>query len=186
MAYWKPHLVFSPVNKKLALRLLAPIMLVTGLSVVGAKEKALPNLWQEIPAAIEKNVHQGAMTDIQPFFAAAFVFAILAILFLVMILSRALDIQLLFFAAQASFALSLLWVVCAVMSLLPPSLMGLHRVFIVLIVAFTILSQFIRGGTIRYYWSRRHLGDLATQTLFIGTYLAFAWPPLKFALSGGH
>lgn len=184
MTHWKPHHIFSSVNKKLAWRLLAPILIVTGISGAGAKEKALPNLWQEILPAIEKNVHQGATSDLQPFFAAAFVFSILAILFLVMILSRAVDIQLAYFAARASFALSLLWLVCAVMSLLPSSLMGLHRIFVVLVVAATIGSQFVRGGTVKYYWNGRHFGDLAIQVVFIGTYLAFAWLPLKFALIG--
>jgi hypothetical protein len=101
-----------------------------------------------------------------------------------MVLSRAVDIQLAYFAGRASFALSLLWFTCAVMSLLPPSLMGLHRVFVVLVVLATLGSQFIRGGTIRYYWDQRYYGDLATQVVFVGTYLAFAWFPLHFALTG--
>ena len=184
MTHWKPHLIFSSVNKKLAWRLLAPILIITGISGVGAKGRVLPNLWQEIPAAIEKNVHQGATADLQPFFSAAFVFSVLAILFLVMIISRAVDIQLVYFAARASFALSLLWLVCAVMSLLPASLMGLHRIFVVLVVAATIGSQFVRGGTMKYYWNKRYFGDLAIQVVFTGTYLALAWPPLKFALIG--
>lgn len=184
MAYWKPDLVFSPVNKEVAWRLLVPMMLVTGISGIGAKQMALPNLWQEILPAIEKNVHHGATIDLQPYFAAAFVFSILGILFLVMVLTRAVDIQLLYFAGAASFALSFLWLVCAVMSLLPASLMGLHRVFVVIVVLATIGSQFVRGGTVRYYWGRSHYGDLATQVVFIGTYLALSWLPLKFALIG--
>lgn len=183
MADWIPRLVFSPVNKRLARWLLASMMLVTGISGLGAKEKALPNLWTEILPAIERNAH-GAALDIQPYFAASFVFSILGILFLVMILSRSVDIQLVYFAGQASFALSLLWLVCAVMSLLPSSLMGLHRVFIVLVVLATLGSQFVRGGTVRYYWTGKHYGDLAAQVVFIGSYLTLAWIPLKFALSG--
>jgi hypothetical protein len=176
--------VFSAVNKKVAWRLLFPMMLVTGISGIGAKEMALPNLWQEILPAIEENVHHGAALNLQPYFAAAFVFSILGILFLVMVLTRAVDIQLLYFAGKASFALSFLWLVCAVMSLLPASLMGLHRIFVIIVVLATIGSQFKRGGTIRYYWSGRHYGDFATQVVFIGTYLALAWLPLKFALIG--
>ena len=101
-----------------------------------------------------------------------------------MVLTRAVDIQLLYFAGTASFALSSLWFVCAIMSLLPASWMGLHRVFVIIVVVATIGSQFIRGGTVRYYWSTRRFGDLATQVVFIGTYLAFAWIPLRFALTG--
>jgi hypothetical protein len=157
---------------------------VTGISGAGAREKALPNLWKEILPAIERNVDHGAVVDIQPYFAASFVFSVLGILFLVMVLSRAVDIQLAYFAGRASFALSFLWLVCATMSLLAASLMDLHRVFVVLVVVATLGSQFVRGGTVRYYWSERHYGDLATQVMFIGTYLAFAWLPLKFALTG--
>lgn len=181
---WIPRLVFSSVNKRVALRLLLPMVVVTGISGVGAKEQALPSLWNEILPAIEENVRQGATRSVQPYFAASFVFAILGILFLVMVLSHAVDIQLAYFAGRASFALSLLWFTCAVMSLLPPSLMGLHRVFVVLVVLATLGSQFIRGGTIPYYWDQRYYGDLATQVVFIGTYLAFAWLPLRFALTG--
>jgi uncharacterized integral membrane protein len=184
MSRWIPRLVFSSVNRSVAWRLLVPMMFVTGISGAGAKEMALPNLWQDILPAIERNVGPGATPDMQPYFAAAFVFSVLGILFLVMVLSRAVDIQLVYFAGRASFALSLLWLVCAVMSLLPPSLMGLHRVFVVLVVVSTVGSQFVRGGTVRYYWSEGHYGDLATQVVFMGTYLAFAWLPLRFALSG--
>jgi hypothetical protein len=160
------------------------MLLITGLSGAGAKEQALPNLWKDIVPAIEANVRHGATHDIQPFFAASFVFSVLGIVFLTMILSRAVDIQLVYFAARASFALSFLWFVCAVMSLLPASLMGLHRVFIVLVVAATVGSQFVRSGTVRYYWENRHYGDLATQVVFISTYLALTWLPLRFALTG--
>ena len=66
MADWKPRLVFSSVNKKVAWRLLVPMMLVTGISGIGAKEMALPNLWQAIPSAIEKNVQHGVMSNLQP------------------------------------------------------------------------------------------------------------------------
>ncbi|HUP62698.1 MAG TPA: hypothetical protein VNA69_20015 [Thermoanaerobaculia bacterium] len=184
MAYWIPRLVFSPVNKDVAWRLLLPMLVVTGISGVGAKEQALPGLWKEILPAIETNLLHGAAHNVQPYFAASFVFAILGILFLVMILTRAVDIQLAYFAGRASFALSFLWFICAVLSLLPNSFMGLHRVFVVLVVAATVGSQFIRGGTITYYWTQRHYGDLVTQVIFIGTYLAFAWLPLRFALTG--
>lgn len=180
VARWIPNLVFSSVNRKVAWRLLVPMMLVTGLSGAGA----LPNLWQQILPAIEKNVKTGATIDMQPYFAVAFVFSILGILFMVMILSRGVDIQLLYFAGSASFALSLVWFICAVMSLLPASLMGVHRIFIFLVVAASVGSQFVRGGTVHYYWSERYYGDLATQIVFIGTYLALAWLPLKFALTG--
>lgn len=181
---WIPRLVFSPVNKRVVRRLLLPMLIVTGISGAGAKEQALPSLWKTIIPAIEANVQHGAMRDVQPYFAAAFVFAILGILFLIMILTRAVDIQLMYFAGRASIGLSFLWFICAVLSLLPGSFMGLHRVFIVLVVAATLAMQFVRGGTIRYYWDRRHYGDLATQIIFIGTYLAFAWLPLRFALIG--
>ena len=184
MAHWLPRLVFSPVNRTVAWRLLLPMLVVTGISGVGAKEQALPSLWKQILPAIEENVHSGAVHDVQPYFAASFVFSILGILFLVMILSRAVDIQLAYFAGRASFALSFLWFICAVMSLLPGSLMGLHRVFLILVVAATVGSQFIRGGTVRFYWNEGHYGDLAAQVVFIGTYLAFAWLPLRFALTG--
>lgn len=158
---------------------------LTGLSAAGGKEKVLPGLWQEIPAAIEHAVGHGATANMRPFFAAAFIFSIIGILLLVMILSRAVDIQLLYFGALASFALSLVWLVCAVMSLLPSSFMGLHRVFIILVVAGTLASLFFRGGTLLYYWRERFYGDLTLQIVFIGTYyLAFAWLPLKFALAG--
>lgn len=183
-AQWLPRLVFSSVNRTLAWRLLIPMMLLTGIGAAGAKQMALPNVWHEIIPAIEKNVGHGASISIQPYFAAAFVFSVLGILFMVMILSRAVDIQLVYFAGRASFALSLVWIVCAVMSLLPASLMGLHRVFVVLVVGATLGSQFVRGGTVKYYWMRRYYGDLATQIVFIGTYLAFAWLPLRFALFG--
>jgi uncharacterized integral membrane protein len=184
MAHWIPLLVFSSVNKRVAWRLLLPMLVVTGISGAGAKEKALPSLWKEILPAIEENVRHGAMHDVQPYFGASFVFAILGILFLVMVLSRAVDIQLAYFAGRASFALSFLWFICAVMSLLPASLMGLHRIFVVLVVLATLGSQFIRGGTIKFYWDQHYYGDLATQVVFIGTYLAFAWLPLRFALTG--
>src|ERR1051326_2870363 len=186
MSDWLPRLVFTPVNKKVAFRLMAPMLVVTGISGIGAQKLALPNLWKNIGPAIEANVGRDVTHHIQPFFAASFVFAILGILFLVMILSQAVDIQLAYFAGRASFALSFLWFICAVMSLLPASLMGLHRVFVVLVVASTVGSQFIRGGTIRYYWMKRHYGDLATQVIFIGTYLALAWLPLRFALTGSR
>jgi uncharacterized integral membrane protein len=184
MSHWTPRLVFAPVNRRVAWKLLVPMLLITGISGAGAKEQALPNLWKDIVPAIEANVQHGATRDVQPYFAASFVLSALGILFLVMILSRAVDIQLAYFAGRASFALSFLWFVCAVMSLLPSSLMGLHRVFIVLVVAATVGSQFVRGGTIRYYWEKSHYGDLATQVVFIGTYLALAWLPLRFALTG--
>lgn len=183
MANWLPRLVFAPVNRRVAWRLLAPMLLITGFSGAGAKEQALPSLWRDIVPAITENVN-GATHDVRPYFAAAFVFSILGILFLLMILSRAVDIQLAYFAGRASFALSFLWFVCAVMSLLPDSLMGLHRIFVVLVVLATVGSQFIRGGTVRYYWSNGHFGDLATQVVFIGTYLALTWLPLRFALIG--
>jgi len=183
MSRWLPRLVFAPVNKKVALRLLVPMLVVTGISSAGAKEQALPSLWRNIVPAIEKNIQQGTH-NVQPYFAASFVFAVVGILFLVMILTRAVDIVLVYFAARASFALSFLWFICALMSLLPGSLMGLHRVFIVLIVAFTLGSQFTRGGTIRYYLDEHHYGDFATQVVVIGTYLAFAWLPLRLAIIG--
>ncbi|MEZ4862265.1 MAG: hypothetical protein R3C14_13190 [Caldilineaceae bacterium] len=181
---WMPNLIFSSVNKKLAWRLLLPMMIITGISGVGGQEKVLPNLWDEILPAIERNVEYGAANDMAPYFAASFVFSILGILFLIMVLTRAVDLQLVYLAGRASFALSLLWLVCALMSVLPPSLMGLHRIFIVLIVAATIASQFIRGGTIKYYWMREHYGDLVVQIVMLATYMVFAWIPLRFALTG--
>jgi len=179
-----PNLIFSPVNKKLARRLLFALLVVTGISGAGAKQEALPNLWRVIPQTLEQNVSRGATADLRPYFAVSFVFSILGILFLVMILTRAADIQLFYLAGGASFALSLLWFICAVMSLLPPSLMGLHRVFVVLVVAATIAAQFISSGTAKFYLIRRSYGDLATQVVFLTTYLIFAWEPLKFALIG--
>jgi hypothetical protein len=181
---WLPRLVFSSVNKRLAWGLLIPVMVLTGISGVGAKEKALPSLWGDILPAIQKNVGHEPVYNIQPYFAAAFVFSVLGILFMVMILSRAVDIQLVYLAGRASFALSLLWVVCAVMSLFPASLMGLHRIFVILVVAATLCSQFVRGGTLTYYRKEKYYGDFITQIVFVGTYLAFAWLPLKFALFG--
>src|ERR1051326_6293007 len=159
MADWKPRLVFSSVNKKVAWRLLVPMMLVTGISGIGAKEMALPNLWQEIPSAIEKNVQHGVMSNLQPFFAAAFVFSILGILFLVMVmvLTRAVDIQLLYFAGTASFALSFLWFVCAIMSLLPASWMGLHRVFVIIVVVATKCGAVENCANINRALDARHL-----------------------------
>jgi hypothetical protein len=182
MAYWYPRLVFSSVNKKLAWRLLVPMLVVTGISGAGSGKFALPSLWGQILPALRQNVHPDTSVALQPYFAVAFIISMLGIVFLVMVISRVIDIQLFYFAGSASFALSLLWFVCAIMSLLPVSLMGLHQVFVVLVVLATIAAQFVKGGTIRYYWRGGHYGDLATQVVFIGTYLALAWLPLKFAL----
>src|SRR4051812_19834341 len=102
MSHWIPRLVFSPVNKRVAWRLLLPMLVVTGISAAGAKEQALPSLWKNILPAIEENVGHGATHNIQPYFGASFVFAVLGILFLIMILTRAVDIQLVYFAARAS------------------------------------------------------------------------------------
>jgi uncharacterized integral membrane protein len=179
-----PRYVFSSVNRRLAWGFLVSMLVITGISGPGAGRLALPSLWGQIIPAIEKNVHTGHVHDLQPYFAVSFVFAVIGILFFVMILSRAVDIQLLYFAGRASFALSFLWLVCALMSLLPESLMGLHRIFVILVVAGTVASQFIRGGTIVYYWAKSYYGDLAAQVVFIGTYLAFAWLPLRLALTG--
>jgi uncharacterized integral membrane protein len=184
MADWLPRLVFAPVNRRVAWRLLLPMLVVTGISGIGAQKQALPSLWKQILPAIEENVHSGSVHNAQPYFAASFVFSVVGILFLVMVLSRAVDIQLAYFAGRASFALSFLWFLCALMSLLPESLMGLHRIFIICAALATLGSQFIRGGTIRYYWREGHFGDLGVQIVFIGTYLTFAWLPLRFALTG--
>jgi len=177
-----PSRVFAPVNRRFAWRLLLPMLPITGISGVGA----LPNLWKNIAPAIEAWVGGAAAHNLQPYFATSFVFSALGVIFFTMILSRQVDIQLVYFAGRTSFALSFLWFVCAVMSLLPHSLMDLHRVFIVIVVVATVLSQFVGDGTIRYYWRNGHYGDFGTEVVFIATYLAFAWPPLHFALTGGN
>lgn len=180
MAQWMPDLIFAPVNKKPAQQLLLAMLVVTGLSGAGANT-ALPNLWH-IPDWLSQHGAPGDM--LKASFATSFIFSVLGVLFLIMILTRVADLQLLYLASGASFALSFLWLVCAVMALLPPSLMGLHRVFVVLVVGGTIASQFVRGGTAKFYLMRKYYGDLATEIVFLTTYLIFAWIPLKLALTG--
>lgn len=179
-----PRLIFATVNQRVARRLMAGVLLVTGLTGLGAGKSALPALWKDILPAIKRNVSAEAGVVVEPYFAMAFVFSLVGVIFLTMIIARILNAQFVLTAARASFALSLLWLVCAIMGMMPESLMGLHRVFIVLVVGLGVAYVFT-SGNLTFYLRQRFYGDAVIEIVLLSTYLVLALIPLPFALTGG-